>query len=88
MFVTSLYLLSEHCEYGNLREEIIRDRILSGMRDFALSLKLLLDDKLTLDKAIAQAREAEAIKKQQHTLREDQKRKRRRQLMLEPFIRK
>ena len=75
MFVTSLYSLSEHCEYGNLREEMIRDRILSGMRDFALSLKLQLDDKLTLDKAVAQAREAEAIKKQQPTLRGDQKEK-------------
>ena len=75
LFVTSLYSLSEHCEYGNLREEMIRDRILSGMRDFALSLKLQLDDKLILDKAVAQAREAEAIKKQQPTLRGDQKEK-------------
>ena len=75
MFVTSLYSLAEHCEYGKLREEMIRDRILAGMRDSALSLKLQLDDKLTLDKAITQAREAETIRKQQSVLRGDHKEK-------------
>ena len=29
-FITSLYLLPEHCEYGALREEMIRDRIVVG----------------------------------------------------------
>jgi hypothetical protein len=32
-FITSLYSLSEHCDYGALREEMIRDRIVVGIRD-------------------------------------------------------
>ena len=30
-FVTSLYTLSEHCGYNDLREEMIRDRIVVGI---------------------------------------------------------
>ena len=41
-FITSLYSLSEHCDYGALREEMIRDRIVVGIRDAALLLKLQL----------------------------------------------
>ena len=41
-FITSLYSLSEHGGYGVLREEMIRDRIVVGIRDAALSLKLQL----------------------------------------------
>ena len=32
-FITSLYKLSEHCAYGDLREELIRDRIVIGVRE-------------------------------------------------------
>jgi len=32
-FITSLYKLSEHCAYGNFRNELIRDCIVIGMRD-------------------------------------------------------
>ena len=31
-FVTSLYRLSEHCRYSDLRDELIRDRIVVGLR--------------------------------------------------------
>ena len=67
-FITSLYSLSEHCEYGALREEMIRDRIVVGIRDAALSLKLQLMETLTLDKALTKVREAEAIKSQPATV--------------------
>ena len=68
-FITALFTLSEHCKYGALTEELIRDRIVVGIRDSNLSLKLQLDEKLDLDKAVTQAREAEMIKQQQPTLR-------------------
>ena len=59
-FITALYTLSEHCNYGVLTEEMIRDLIV-GLRDSNLSLKQQLDEKLDLHKAITQVREAETI---------------------------
>ena len=41
-YIRALYELSEHCEFGANREEIIRDRIVVGIRDKELSLKLQL----------------------------------------------
>ena len=32
-FVTALYGLVEHCKYGNLQTEMIRDRIVVGLHD-------------------------------------------------------
>ena len=42
-FITDLYCLSEHCEFGALREELIRDRIVVGLQDVKLSEKLQMD---------------------------------------------
>jgi hypothetical protein len=36
-FITALYGLAEHCKYGALREEMIRDRIVVGLRDSKLA---------------------------------------------------
>ena len=68
-FVTALYGLSEHCGYGELHDEMIRDRIVVGIRDSALAIKLQLDSTLTLSKAVAAVRQAEAVKQQQPLLR-------------------
>ena len=32
-FITSLYSLAEYCGYGILHDELIRDRIIVGIRD-------------------------------------------------------
>ncbi|XP_033730104.1 uncharacterized protein K02A2.6-like [Pecten maximus] len=69
-FITALYGLVEHCEYGQLRDEMIRDRIVVGIRDSKLSEKLQLDATLTLEKAVAQVRQSEAVKKQQTVVRD------------------
>ena len=45
-FTTSLYSLAEHCQFGTLQEELIRDRIVVGLRDERLSEKLQLDQDL------------------------------------------
>ena len=66
---TSLYALAEHCNYGSLHNEMIRDRIVVGIRNASLSEKLQLNPDLTLDMAITQARQSEAIKQQQPLLR-------------------
>ena len=36
-FIMALYELAENCEYGALRDEMIRDRIVVGIRDCSLS---------------------------------------------------
>ena len=68
-FVTDLYALAEHCSYGDLHDEMIRDRLVVGLRSAKLSEKLQLDAELTLEKAVTQVRQAEAIKLQQSVLR-------------------
>ena len=68
-FVTDLYALAEHCAYKELHDEMIRDRIVVGLRDASLSEKLQLDEKLTLEKAITRAREAETVRLQQPVVR-------------------
>ena len=67
-FITDLHCLAEHCEFGVLKDELIRDRIVVGLKDKKLSEKLQLDSKLTLEKAVTQARQSETVKKQQDIL--------------------
>ena len=68
-YITSLFCLAEHCEYGALHDEMIRDRIVVEIVDSALSLKLQLDAKRTLKKAIDAARQSEAAKREQAQMR-------------------
>ena len=68
-FITALYSLVEHCGYGNLHDEMIRDQIVVRIRNSSFSIKLQLDAGLTLDQAITQVRQAEAMKQQQPLLR-------------------
>ena len=39
-FITDLHKLAQNCSYGALHDEMIRDRIVVGLRDKALSEKL------------------------------------------------
>lgn len=73
VFITDLLNLAEHCNFGVLREELIRDRIVVGIRDKSLSEKLQLEANLTLDKAVNVARQKETVRKQQSILRGDGK---------------
>ena len=68
-FVTSLYELAEYCSFGELHDEMIRDRLVVGLRDQRVSEKLQLDAELTLEKALTQARQHEAVKAQQPVVR-------------------
>ena len=69
-FITALYGLAEHCGYGNLHDEMVRDRIVVGIRNAALSEKLQLDAELTLEKAVTYVRQSETVKQQQTLLRD------------------
>ena len=68
-FITAAHTLAEHCEFGTLREQLIRDRIVVGIRDARLSESLQLDADLTLEKAITRVKQSAAVKKQQPVLR-------------------
>ena len=70
-FIYHVNALADHCSYGQLRDEMVRDRIVVGIRDAELSQKLQMDPELTLDKATKLVRESEAIKLQQTTVRPD-----------------
>ena len=70
-FIMDLYCLAKHCNYGTLHDELIRDRIVVGLRNVAHLEKLQFDADLTLDKAVKMARENEAIKHQKTLLRSD-----------------
>ena len=73
VFITDLHNLAEHCKFGVLRDELIRDRIVVGIRDKTLSEKLQLEADLTLEKAMNFARQKEIVRKQQSVLRGDSK---------------
>ena len=64
-FTTELYGLARYCNFGALKEELIRDLIVVGLRNRDLSEKLQIDPKLTLEKAINLARQRETVKQQQ-----------------------
>ncbi|XP_072769851.1 uncharacterized protein [Nerophis lumbriciformis] len=68
-FITSIHKLAEHCNFGVLREELIRDRIVVGIRNIALSEKLQIDADLTLQKAVSQVKQSEVVKQQQAVMR-------------------
>ena len=67
-FITSLYSLAADCEFGELKEQLIRDRIVVGIRDSSLSTKLQMDADLTLEKAKRLVRQQEAVRGQQAIL--------------------
>ena len=62
-FVRSLHELAAHCRFEEKESEHVRDRLISGMLDKDMSLKLQLEqDNLTLEKAMDSARHCELVK--------------------------
>ena len=64
-----LYNLAEHCNYGTLTFEMIRDRLVVGIQDASLSQRLQLDPELTLEKVKKIVRQREAVQEQQQVLK-------------------
>ena len=58
-FYTDIRNLSKDCEYGTLRDSLIRDRIVCGIQSGIVRARLLRDKELTLTKAIDACRAAE-----------------------------
>jgi len=68
-FIQDLHKLAEDCNFGTIKEELIRDRIAVGGLDDMLSNDLQSQAKLTLVEAIRLSRQAEARKESQPLIR-------------------
>ena len=66
-YISELYCLVDNCNYGNLKDELLRDRLVVGIRDQELSKKLQLDQDLTLEKTKKTIRQ-KAVKEQHYIL--------------------
>ena len=68
--IQNLYKIAEGCNYGTLKEELIRDRIVVGVADDDLSEQLQSKANLTLQEAVELSRQKEARKESQPFIRE------------------
>ncbi|GFO31016.1 Pol protein [Plakobranchus ocellatus] len=68
-FIQDLHRLADECNYLTLKEELIRDRIVVGVRDDELSKQLQGKQDLDLTEAIRLSRQAEARTEGQNILR-------------------
>lgn len=71
IFLTDLKRLSADCEFGNLKDSLIKDRIIGGIRDNGVKSRLLREDDLTLDRCVKLCQAAELAEKQLQTLKSE-----------------
>ena len=68
-FIQDLHRLADDCSYHSLKDELIRDRIVVGVRDDELSKTMQAKTDLTLTETIRLSRQAEARTESQGLLR-------------------
>ena len=68
-YIVELYTRARNCNYGEFTSEMIRDRLVIGIRDKTLSEKLQLDPGLTLEQAKKLVCQREAVHEQQQALK-------------------
>ena len=61
-FITEIHKLVESCNFGEMKEELIHDCLIVGIRDDALSEHLQLEPDLTLDKVKRLICQRESVK--------------------------
>ena len=74
-YVNRLRKLASSCDFGVLTDEVIRDRLVIGVRDKDLKGRLLRQKGLSLTKAIEMSRQSSEITKQQLKSLETEERK-------------
>ena len=72
-FIAEIHRLADRCDFKKMKDELIRDHLVVGIRDNALSERLQMEPELTLNKAKRLIRQREAVKEQQETLRKPNK---------------
>jgi len=65
-YITTLYSMVHHLCFGKLHDELLRYRIVVGIKDKNLSEKLQMYPELTLKKAVDLFRQSEVVKRQNH----------------------
>lgn len=70
-FITEVKTLAAVCNFGTLEESLIRDKIVSGIKDLSLQERLLQQSKLTLNKAEEVCLASEASRLQARCLRSE-----------------
>ncbi|KAK3925564.1 hypothetical protein KUF71_013813 [Frankliniella fusca] len=68
-FITDLFGMAEKCNYRDLKEELIRDRIIVGISNIQLSAAMQMDAAIDLNKAKETVLQAEDVQKQLPTVR-------------------
>ena len=63
VYVAELRKIAEHCEYGEVLSDMLRDRLVCGTNNKGIQRRLLLQTELTFDKAMEVALAAEAAEK-------------------------
>ena len=61
-FITDLNCLARYCNYWNLHEQMICDRIVVGIHDNNLSQKMQLEPALTLKKPLSYLAKVKALR--------------------------
>jgi len=67
-FVAQLRSLSTHCEFGNMLENMLRDRIVYMILDIRIQRRLLAEPKLTFVKAVELSQSMESAEKDSKTI--------------------
>ena len=63
-YVAALHKLAKNCQFGQLRDKLIIDQVVVGVRVDCIREKLLSDKQLTLDKCLQIGRAHETCKQQ------------------------
>ena len=69
----ALYELVQHCDYGGMKDVMIRDRLVVGICVNSLSEKLQIDPAVTLEKVKKAIRQSDAVHEQQKMLKGNSK---------------
>ena len=72
-FVAELRRLSEHCHFEATLDDMLRDRLVCGVRDVQVQRRLLAEPRLTFKKAFELSQSAEAAEKNARVLQSSQK---------------
>ena len=70
-FLTELRLQAKKCAYGTLTDELIRDRIVVGIRDDKVRSRLLREPELTLQTCIGIAHATETSQMQMQSIKDE-----------------
>jgi hypothetical protein len=70
-FCTELRIIAKDCEFGTIKDSLIRDRIICGIRDVRLKDRLLRESNLDLNKTVQICKAAELAGVQLKTIQND-----------------